>query len=176
MYIKEHCTGANCIVGLPAVQIKCYQSKLDKLHLHSVQKCTEVYMNTVRGSYYRLVGYSLLLSTLGKIDGAIPRSTRKTTMWAVNTWECWRDCRKEENADIPPSLDGIDNNDLNHWLARFVIEGRNQNGEHYTGSILYSLCAGIQRHVREKRMMSKGDAIDIYKDPAHTLEVPLTVC
>ena len=71
MYIKEHCTGANCIVGLPAVQIKCYQSKLDKLHLHSVQKCTEVYMNTVcgdvRSSYYRVVGYSLLLSTLAII-------------------------------------------------------------------------------------------------------------
>ena len=67
MYIKEHCTGANCIVGLPAVQIKCYQSKLDKLHLHSVQKCTEVYMNTVRGdaaATIGLIGYSVLLSTL----------------------------------------------------------------------------------------------------------------
>ena len=56
MYIKEHCTGANCIVGLPAVQIKWYQSKLDKLHLHSVQKCMEVYMNTVRGDVAATIG------------------------------------------------------------------------------------------------------------------------
>ena len=62
MYIKEHCTGANCIVGLPAVQIKCYQSKLDKLHLHSVQKCTEVYMNTVRGDVAATIGWLDTLS------------------------------------------------------------------------------------------------------------------
>ena len=56
IYIKEHCTGANCIVGLPAVQIKCYQSKLDKLHLHSVQKCMEVYMNTVHSDAAATIG------------------------------------------------------------------------------------------------------------------------
>ena len=28
---------------------------------------------------------------LSKIEGAVPRSTRKTTLWAVNAWESWRD-------------------------------------------------------------------------------------
>ena len=41
------------------------------------------------------------------------------------------------------------------------IEARNHNGEYYSGGI----CAGIQRHIREKRIESNGQAIDIYKDP-----------
>ena len=46
-----------------------------------------------------------------------------------------------------------------------MIEARNHNGEYYSGGTLYSLCAGIQRHIREKRIESNGQAVDIHKDP-----------
>ena len=35
-----------------------------KLHLHSVQNCTEVYMNIVRGDAAATIGYSWILSLI----------------------------------------------------------------------------------------------------------------
>ena len=32
---------------------------------------------------------------LEKIDGVIPKSTRKSTTWSVNTWEDWCDHRQK---------------------------------------------------------------------------------
>lgn len=98
---------------------------------------------------------------LEKIDGFIPRATKKTTLWSVKTWSEWAEHRQSSGSDVPPELDGISNEDLNKWLARFVVEARNKEGEEYKGGTLYSLCSGIQRYIREKR---KGaEPIDVYK-------------
>ena len=82
-------------------------------------------------------------------------------------WESWVDHRKSlKTAEIPPNLEHITNEDLNYWLARFVMEVRNQNGQPYVGGTLYGLCAALQRYVREKRaILSQGEPLDIYKDP-----------
>ena len=45
-------------------------------------------------------------------------------------------------------LDGISNADLNKWLAQFIVEARNQQGEEYRGGTLYSLCSGIHLYER----------------------------
>ena len=87
-----------------------------------------------------------------KIDGRIPRSTKNCTTWAVNTW---RASRIENGADSLSDLEGITNSDLNHWLARFVLEVRGKKGDNYRGGTIYSLCAGIQRHIREGRSKSQ---------------------
>ena len=105
---------------------------------------------------------------LKKIEGAVPRSTRKTTTWAVKTWQDWADNRKSISAEAPPPTDlaTITNDELDRWLSCFVTETRNQDGDYYHGGTLYSLCAGIQRSVRESRTAaSKKEPLDIYKDP-----------
>ena len=105
---------------------------------------------------------------LKKIAGAIPTSTKRSTTWAVRVWDSWIENRAScsDNIELPVCLDIITNEQLNMWLARFVMEVRNQNGDPYIGGTLYGLCAGIQRYVREKRV-GKHDAasLDIYKDP-----------
>ena len=44
------------------------------------------------------------------------------------------------------------------------MELRRQDGNHYTGGSLYSLCSGLQRYVHEKRATSNGEPLDIFKD------------
>ena len=74
--------------------------------------------------------------------------------------------RQSTSSEAPPSsLDVINNEELNRWLARFVVEVRTQKGEQYNGGSLYGLCAGIQRYIREKRVESNRESVDIYKDP-----------
>ncbi len=107
---------------------------------------------------------------LKKIKEAVLRSTRKTTTWAVKTWQDWDDNRKSisSSAEAPPPTDlaTITNNELDRWLSCFVTETRNHDGDYYHGGTLYSLCAGIQRFVRESRTAaSKKEPLDIYKDP-----------
>ena len=67
------------------------------------------------------------------------------------------------SADVPPSLDGISNEELNHWLAWFDIEACTQKGEEYNGGPL--LFTGIQCYIRERRVATNGEPIDIYKHP-----------
>ena len=103
---------------------------------------------------------------LKNIVGSIPVSTRKTTEWSVKTWREWAENRQSKcPTEVVPELEIITNEQLNHWLSRFVIEVRNQQGDYYRGGTLYSLCSGIQRFVQEKRTGSaRNDPVDIYKD------------
>ena len=103
---------------------------------------------------------------LKKIEGTIPMTTKKTIEWAKRLWEEWKSHRSISSAEIPPSLEGIDNTSLNHWLPRCVMESRKQDGNYYTGGTLYSLCAGVQRYVREERIkMGIQEHLDIFKEP-----------
>ena len=104
---------------------------------------------------------------LAKIDRAVPRSTRKTTTWSIKTWKDWADHRRLTGSAAPPELTSISNDELNHFLSRFVNEVRNKDGGYYHGGTLYSLCSGIQHFVREKRGITtvSAEPLDIYKDP-----------
>ena len=88
---------------------------------------------------------------LAEIDGVIPKATRKSTTWSVNMWQEWSDHRQSIGAGFPPKLDEITNEELNFWLARFVVEARNKKGEAYEIGSLHSLCAGIQWYLRAQR-------------------------
>ena len=100
-----------------------------------------------------------------RITTAIPRSTAKTTSWAVRLWNLWAQSRAMEDGATPPPLDQITNDSLNFWLSRFVMEIRNEQGEEYQSGTLYSVCAGIQRYIREKRLaFDIAEPLDIYKD------------
>ena len=55
---------------------------------------------------------------LKKIDGAIPCSTKKTTLWSVKVWNSWHESRlKSVETTAPPLLDNITNVELNYWLS-----------------------------------------------------------
>lgn len=67
-------------------------------------------------------------------------------------------------SSLVPQLDGIDNEQLNHWLCRFVMEVRSQSGTCYNTGTLYGICSGLQRFFREKRDLSgHKEELDIYK-------------
>ena len=85
--------------------------------------------------------------------------------WAVNLWKEWIKHRQSTSSDVCPSLDIISNQELNWWLARFVVEVRTQKGKQYNGGSLYGFCAGIQCYIRGKRVENNGESVDIYKDP-----------
>ena len=113
---------------------------------------------------------------LSNIHKAIPKSTRKTTDWAVKTWKDWAESRKiRDSEDYPPLLDHINNEDLCRWMSRFVFEARNQGGQ-YPGGTLYSLCSGIQRYVRDKRTSCGNEGVlDTKILPLRFLESPSIV-
>ena len=105
---------------------------------------------------------------LKKITGSIPKATRKSTAWATTTWKDWATNRQTAGNEFPPKLSEITNERLNYWLSRFVVEVRNKQGLEYQGGSLYSLCAGVQRHLRSERriLADQGqiDDVDIFKD------------
>ena len=53
------------------------------------------------------------------------------------------DHRKSLGTEVPPPLDCMTNEQLNHWLARFIMEVRNQSGKPYAGGTLYGICAVV---------------------------------
>ncbi|XP_011408935.1 PREDICTED: zinc finger MYM-type protein 2-like [Amphimedon queenslandica] len=99
---------------------------------------------------------------LAKIKGAVPRTTKRSTEWAVSVWRKWRDSKRlASDSEYPPELDFITNEEVNRWLARFVFEVRTLKGEEYSGESLYGLCSGIQRYIREKRSDRNDEPIDL---------------
>ena len=138
--------------------------------LHSDKEEENTMENQTQARFAAPVTEDMILKM---IDEAIPKSTRRSTLWAVGVWEAWVTNRNAsiQGSDelVPVCLDSIGNDEFNKWLACFVIEARNKNGEAYTGGTLYGLCAGIQRYVREKRNARRDEVtetLDIYKDPS----------
>ena len=131
-------------------------------HPHNVPACNS------QGRACRFANPLTDSEIVQKIDDAVPMSTRKTTQWSIKLWEDWRQHRLTTatcSSDIPPILEGITNKKLNYWLSKFVTECRKQNGDYYRGGTLYSICSGIQRYVRERRIACGSDeSLDIYKD------------
>ena len=64
-------------------------------------------------------------------------------MWAVRTFDAWRDERNansEMGEKCPLDLfEKPDEEKLNRWLSRFVVEARRQDGEPYPARSLYLL-------------------------------------
>ena len=108
---------------------------------------------------------------LEKVKGHVPLSTKLVTQWAVKIWNEWKYSRQcATSTEIPPSLEQINNNELNHWLSKFIMEVRKQDGSCYNSGTLYSICSSIQRYIRENRLLSRNnETLDIYKDQKFAL-------
>ena len=90
---------------------------------------------------------------------AIPAKTMQDTKYCVGVFEEWRKYRITTGAHIK-ELTNMTKAELQHWLIRFVLEVRKQNGDVYPPSTLHHLCSGIMRHLR----WSGRPELDIFKD------------
>ena len=96
---------------------------------------------------------------------AVPKNTERNTTWAVNVWKEWtlnrQKCFPGQSREWPVHLYLAQPQQLDYWLSKFVLETRKENGEHYPPNMLYSICCGLLRYVRDM----KPD-LNFFKDPA----------
>lgn len=97
----------------------------------------------------------------------IPGNTRRR--WVVNVWQKWVEFRKDTVETITGlyktirSLSECTTEELDFWLSRFIVEVRNESGDSYPASTLYSLACALNRHIKEElarvdiNIMSKND-------------------
>ena len=83
---------------------------------------------------------------------------QRSTAWAVKAFREWiSECNSKYAEDQVPE-DFLDQNfaerstPLNHWLSRFIVEARRQDGENRPPATLHSLLVGILRYMREQNL------------------------
>ena len=80
----------------------------------------------------------------------VPKSTRNSNDWGVNTWRDWatrrnrklleKDTNDEKYKVVPPIDEVIlDNKELGYWLARFVLEARRRDKKPYPVESLWNI-------------------------------------
>ena len=99
------------------------------------------------------------------LEECIPKSTRSCTKWAFKLFSEWQIARVNKDPCIEQrsfkidieKVQTLDTNianmgaeTLNFWLTKFVQEVVKVNGERYPGRSLYTIAAGLQRHLGEK--------------------------
>ena len=94
---------------------------------------------------------------------SIPKKTQLDTNYCTRIWKEWRLHRNSTTtADTVPALSpDIDEATLQHWMGRFVLEIRKQDGNEYPANTLHHICCGIMRYLRQNGQPSLD-----FKDPA----------
>ena len=70
----------------------------------------------------------------------------------------------QNTAEHIGSIDSLSDQSLNHWLTRFILEVRKQDGNDYPPNTLHHITAGLMRNLR----WSGRAQIDIFKDATCT--------
>ena len=102
------------------------------------------------------------LKTMSK--GFVPKSTEKSTIWAVRNFQSWCDWREKQGNPVPKDLLECNNGELlNRWLSLFVKETRRVDGKLFPSRTIDMLLSGLKRYRLEKNPAS----VDILseKDP-----------
>ena len=102
------------------------------------------------------------LKTMSK--GFVPKSTEKSTIWAVRNFQSWCDWREKQGNPVPKDLLECNNGELlNRWLSLFVKETRRVDGKLFPSRTIDMLLSGLKRYRLEKNAAS----VDILskKDP-----------
>ena len=86
----------------------------------------------------------------------IPKKTCESTGWAVNCYWAWArshnrkiDVFKEQYPFVPCELSKTGPDEVNYWLARFILEIMKADGTPYPANSLYNISCGLLRHFRE---------------------------
>ena len=80
----------------------------------------------------------------------VPKSTLRTTKWAVDIFDQWIGARLSSGSKVPPDnlLRSQDGKIVCEWLCRFFTEVRKADGDLYCPRSLSSILAGLQRHMQ----------------------------
>ena len=75
--------------------------------------------------------------------GYVAQNTDKATTWALCVFNAWRQERDRVATEKCPNdlLERPDVGNLNHWLSRFVVECRQEDGKPYPCTIFYFQCS-----------------------------------
>lgn len=103
---------------------------------------------------------------LNKIkNSSKPANTLRRNDWALRVFERWRINRENLISErmMPQSDVSLwDKEQLNYWLAKFIVECRKEDGKMYPGSSLISILSGLQQVVR------KNSLVDFFKNDEFT--------
>ena len=80
-----------------------------------------------------------------------PKSTELCTKWAVKNFLAWKEERNRMHSEEPVPDDLLESasaEEISKWLAHYVAETRNTQGEPYPPKTIYQLLTGILRHLR----------------------------
>ena len=82
--------------------------------------------------------------------GYQPKTTLRSTDWAVNVYLAWEAERNAEHQEQVPKdlLHGKNLQELAKWWGRFAVEVRKEDGNHYPPKTLQLLLCGLQRYVK----------------------------
>ena len=86
----------------------------------------------------------------------IPKNTQRRNKWAVNTWIKWSIARNnrrivEEDDNVMSdkftkiliSLDHMPDDQLNYWVAKFILEVRKEDGSMYPPKTVFALVMDV---------------------------------
>ena len=93
---------------------------------------------------------------------AVPPKTWQDTQYCVRMFSAWRESRVEETGTVIPPLIELTEEDLAHWMTRFILEIRKKDGSPFLSDSLTHIVSGIMRHLR----CNGKPSLDFYKDPA----------
>ena len=76
--------------------------------------------------------------------GFVPKSTEKSTVWAVRNFQPWCGWREKQRNPVPKDLLDCSNGEmLNRWLSLSVKETRRVDGKLFPSSMLYLVSSVI---------------------------------
>lgn len=86
---------------------------------------------------------------------AVPKKTRNVNEWSVKVWAEWAKYRNtqavtlfEPGYPIPEDIGLLDDDLLNYWGQRFVMEIKRKDGAEYPPNTLHQLVCGLQRYLK----------------------------
>lgn len=87
----------------------------------------------------------------------IPERTKKQNRWAFNVWREWarkrnmlEDSFAGVHKGVPLDVGQANEEELDYWLCKFVMEIRRKDGHPYPPHTLMQIVMGIQRYLRQQ--------------------------
>ena len=86
---------------------------------------------------------------------SVPENTAHCTKWAQKIWQDWTKQRQithpDSHGEWPIHLLIANNEQLDYWLGKFIIEARRYDGQPYPPNTLYNIHCGLLCHIREAK-------------------------